>query len=44
MRDAMLGGFIGRKSDGEPGWQTLWRGWIRLLDKQQALADLQRCG
>ena len=41
---AMLGGFIGRKSDGEPGWQTLWRGWIRLLDKQQALADLQRCG
>jgi hypothetical protein len=29
---ARLGGFIGRKSDGEPGWQTLWEGWIRLLD------------
>jgi hypothetical protein len=29
---AKLGGFIGRKSDGEPGWQTLWRGWIRLQD------------
>ncbi len=29
---AGLGGFLGRKSDGEPGWQTLWRGWMRLLD------------
>lgn len=29
---ARLGGFIGRKSDGEPGWQTLWRGWQRLQD------------
>ena len=29
---AMLGGFIGRKSDGEPGWQTLWDGWRRLQD------------
>lgn len=23
---AKIGGFIGRKSDGEPGWQTLWHG------------------
>jgi hypothetical protein len=29
---ARLGGFIGRKSDREPGWQTLWRGWQRLQD------------
>lgn len=29
---ARLGGFIGRKSDGDPGWQTLWRGWERLQD------------
>jgi hypothetical protein len=29
---AGLGGFIGRKSDGAPGWQTLWRGWQRLQD------------
>ncbi|MBP5976460.1 hypothetical protein HW132_27965 [Brasilonema sp. CT11] len=29
---ARLGGFIGRKSDGPPGWQTLWRGWNRLQD------------
>lgn len=27
---AMLGGFFGRKSDGEPGWRTLWWGWKRL--------------
>ncbi len=27
---AKLGGFIGRKSDGEPGWITIWRGWERL--------------
>lgn len=29
---ARLGGFIGRKSDGDAGWQTLWRGWQRLQD------------
>lgn len=29
---ARLGGFLGRKSDGEPGWQALWHGWLRLLD------------
>jgi hypothetical protein len=28
---ARLGGFLGRKSDGEPGWQTLWRGHQALL-------------
>ena len=27
---AKLGGFLGRKSDGEPGWITLWRGWEKL--------------
>jgi hypothetical protein len=27
-----LGGFIGRKSDGEPGVTVLWRGFQRLLD------------
>jgi hypothetical protein len=29
---AKLGGFIGRKSDGEPGVKVLWRGWLRLQD------------
>lgn len=28
---AKLGGFFGRKSDGDPGWRTLWWGWQRLM-------------
>jgi Transposase DNA-binding/Transposase Tn5 dimerisation domain len=28
---ARMGGFIGRRGDGEPGWQTIWRGWQRLI-------------
>jgi hypothetical protein len=27
---AKLGGFLGRRHDGEPGWITLWRGWETL--------------
>lgn len=27
---AKLGGFLGRKGDGEPGWQTTWHGLKRL--------------
>lgn len=29
---ARLGGFLNRKSDGEPGITVLWRGWQRLQD------------
>jgi len=29
---AELGGFLGRKADGEPGSTTLWRGLQRLHD------------
>jgi hypothetical protein len=29
---AQLGGFLGRKGDGEPGAQTLWKGIRRLMD------------
>jgi hypothetical protein len=29
---ARIGGFPGRRSDGEPGWKRLWHGWLRLLD------------
>jgi len=29
---AMLGGFLGRAGDGDPGITTLWRGWKRLND------------
>lgn len=28
---ARLGGFLARKHDGLPGWQTIWRGWQRLM-------------
>ena len=28
---ARLGGFLARTGDGEPGWQTIWHGWQRLL-------------
>jgi hypothetical protein len=28
---ASLGGFLGRKGDGEPGWQTVWGGLQTLL-------------
>jgi hypothetical protein len=27
---AKLGGFLGRRHDGEPGWITIWRGWDKL--------------
>jgi hypothetical protein len=29
---ARLGGFQGRKRDGQPGWRTVWRGWRYLSD------------
>lgn len=29
-RVAMLAGFMGRKSDGNPGWQKIWKGWLEL--------------
>jgi hypothetical protein len=44
---ARVGGFIGRKSDGEPGWQTIWRGWQRLswmCEGANLIVDQKRCG
>lgn len=35
---AKLGGFLGRKCDGEPGWQTIWYGYQKL----QTLLDGMR--
>lgn len=44
---AKLGGFLGRTSDGEPGWITIWRGWEKLSLMIRG-ADLargnQKCG
>jgi hypothetical protein len=39
---ARLGGHQGRRGDGEPGWQVLWRGWA---DLQQMVAGARatRC-
>lgn len=42
-----LGGFMGRKSDGEPGIITLWRGYQRLQDMVngfELIQNLKRCG
>jgi len=38
---ARLGGFLARKHDGMPGWQTIWRGWQRLMWMCEGLAILQ---
>lgn len=35
---ARWGGFLGRKSDGEPGVKVIWRGWARL----QVAAEVYR--
>ena len=39
---ARLGGFLARKHDGMPGWQTLWRGWQRLMWMREGLDTLQQ--
>ena len=48
---AELGGFLGRKGDAEPGWQTLWRGYRRLQDmvlglqlrRRRVVSDFREC-
>lgn len=27
---ARLGGYLGRRRDGPPGWKTVWKGWLHL--------------
>jgi hypothetical protein len=39
---ARLGGFLARKHDGMPGWQTIWRGWHRLMTMCQGLDILNQ--
>ena len=49
-RVAMLAGFMGRKSDGNPGWQKIWEGWIQLrnmcrgveIGRQLNMADIEK--
>jgi len=44
---ARLGGFLARKHDGLPGWQTIWRGWQRLTlmcEGAALMKEPKRCG
>jgi hypothetical protein len=41
---ARLGGFLGRKGDGSPGWKTLWRGYQRLQDMAEGARRLRLAG
>lgn len=41
---ASLGGFLCRKSDGEPGWITLWRGFQKLAIVMQYTHARKKCG
>lgn len=34
---AKMGGFLARRGDGEPGWQTIWRGYTKLQTQLDAL-------
>jgi hypothetical protein len=41
---AKLGGFLGRKHDGNPGWQTLWHGWQFLTVLVEGYCLAKKCG
>lgn len=41
---AGLGGFLGRKSDGEPGWLTIWRGFDKLIPSLNYAHHVHKCG
>jgi len=50
---AQLGGYLGRTSDGPPGWRTLWKGWrhlsawadgVRLLAPKKVGKDQRESG
>lgn len=47
VRIARLGGFLARKGDGLPGWQTIWRGWRRLMSMAEGFnlaLGTEKCG
>ena len=47
---AKRGGFLGRKHDGPPGWQTIWKGWsnvmmlVQGMEIQRAIGEGESCG
>lgn len=38
---AGLGGHLGRRGDGPPGWRTLWKGWRKLSDLTEGARLMQ---
>ncbi len=43
---AKLGGFLGRRGDGEPGWITIWRGWQKLntmIEGAKLISRIKKC-
>ena len=38
---AQVGGFLGRKSDGEPGVKTIWRGLDQVMTAAETLRALR---
>jgi hypothetical protein len=40
---ASFGGYLNRKSDGPPGWQTLWKGWLYIQTILQGVRLAVRC-
>lgn len=41
---AKMGGFLARTRDGDPGWQTLWKGLLKLEDMVDGFRLGQKCG
>jgi hypothetical protein len=41
---AKPGGFLGRRHDGEPGWQLIWRGWKQLHTLVEGALLAEECG
>jgi hypothetical protein len=40
-RIAMLGGFLARKGDGEPGVKTLWQGFARVSRSARGIEKMR---
>ncbi len=41
---AQLGGFLARKGDGEPGVETIWRGYMEMMRAVHTLAIARAVG
>jgi hypothetical protein len=41
---AQLGGFLARKGDGEPGVETIWRGYMEMMRAVRTLKIARAVG